>query len=82
MKRNRTDLDLLGRTQSEIVIHERADREDVIRVDARADQLDADLVVRLDHDTLIMGLVTRRIRIRLEVHVRGNAMAAGRRARR
>jgi len=69
--------------QSQIIVHKRSDRENVVRIHPRPDDFETDFVVFFDHDWFVGGFVAGRRRIRIEFHVGWDTVAgdeAGQRA--
>ena len=63
---------LLLAHQTQVIVHQGPDGEDVRGVNPGANDLEPDLVVLLDHHVLLRGLVARRIGVGVEGHVGGD----------
>ena len=70
------------RNEAEVVIHQGPDGEDVRGVDPRSHDLEPNLVVLLDDLVLLLGLVARRVRVRVELHVGRDRVAGDEAAKR
>ena len=61
--------------ETQVVVHQSSNGEDVGRVDSGADDLEPDFVILLYDHVFLGRLVARRVRVRVEGHVCGDGMA-------
>ena len=61
--------------ETQEIIHKCSNGEDIVGVHSRAHNLQADLIILLYNNFLVLRLVARRIHVRIEFHIWGNGVA-------